>query len=828
MALEFRSSTDQHPVIFGSDGLPLTTGSYLRYQSIGTTDLKSIYSDEDRTVPADNPVDIGNDGRTIIQVFLGAGQYTVSAYKYNGDGIDFSDPADWSLDNEWNEQGLTSAVPVPDTAVTIETIDELRTVLSSTATTALLTGYYADGDKPAIVYTWDSTSLAADDSGYTIRNSEATGAWIHKPAELVDVRDYGIITDLGGASTYARITAAESYSATNGKKLYWPFQNVAIPAGVSSISVTNSVMDSRATFTCADECVISFGGSFQRSGTNPIAADTNTKVQFTANTAEEIELGWLGSGALTLDTVDFFTTVGASRPVVIRGTCSPAITQNLTIANPLAFRDGGYLQNDTAYTITFGAPFINENEGLKILGASTSKFSYYQNTFRTSWVAAGATETAAIQAYITAMPASATVIYDHPVTVFTGSPDFNYREHIVERGTLRNDGAGDVTLLGSFRGVYGCLTQDTWVLPSDFDMKWVSTDLVKAITICAKSRLPLDLQGQSYSCTAGATLTGSYRHIAIKNGRITPTGSYALVNLTGSADAVEFSSLEVDTSGNPVTMVAVAGSLTSLYMTDSAISTTASLATCSGTVGVAQISGISGSGDVTLPDGCAATIRGCNLSGSALDLPTGSILTANRLLGTSVTIRNDGETLNGKASANTFITTDIGAPAYIEITTDTADTFVDLLITDNTYDFPGATDFVEAHRSSTTGSGTWRNLQHNIVIKDNVEGTGYVVKQTSDYFNTATVVSIGSAFREGAIVPIDQFFVLYNDAAQPCGFPKYCHWDYRTSTLTFTNALYQVAMDPAYYEDGGVWYIRTVINDNTALTSLDVAGWVEL
>lgn len=385
-------STDNMDIIFGNDGAPLPAGSYLNYCEVGTTNLKTIYASNGST-PVSNPVPIVASGRRQYQVTLGAGQYTVYAYRYNGDGIDYSDPLDWSLDHQWVEQGLGTSTSATGTMILADSIGTLRTLGPTDATEVLLEGYYAAGDKPPKIYYWDASYLGADDLGYCIKNpSISTGRWRHKPADIVDIRDYGLIPGASGNAFFASANSAVAFARTAGMQIYVPTGRYDTEGGTWTVNC-RSIIDAGATFNPADgvTTIIDFQEQWDIRSTSGLkyASSTGTlTLTFSSDVPQDVKLVWWSRAH-----ADYATGVGNAlraaaattaaqhtilidRPYLIDG----SLGGSFTVYNPVKFVGTGKIKNgQLAYTVYLNGPITNRTDttaGTRkaILDASGSSF----------------------------------------------------------------------------------------------------------------------------------------------------------------------------------------------------------------------------------------------------------------------------------------------------------------------------------------------------------------------------------------------------------------------------------------------------------------------
>lgn len=96
---------DQFPVYRGPDDLP-AVGGYLAFYESGTSDPKDVYADPGLTINNGATVEIGADGRTLVDIW-GDGAYRVRLYAAN-------DTLIAEADNVEIPGGAAAAIPIPE------------------------------------------------------------------------------------------------------------------------------------------------------------------------------------------------------------------------------------------------------------------------------------------------------------------------------------------------------------------------------------------------------------------------------------------------------------------------------------------------------------------------------------------------------------------------------------------------------------------------------------------------------------------------------------------------------------------------------------------
>jgi hypothetical protein len=183
----------------------------------GTSTKKNIWLDEALSIPAANPIELGIDGRAHDQVFLEVGDYDVQEWALIDPAIVAPIfPADYgTVGGKYSIAGLPNPSVASTTLPVAGTMADLRALQPTVATSIVLTGYYAAGDKPARTYTYDPMAVG-DNAGTIITpNYYVSGAWVMHPDTVVDVRDFGAIPGMV-ATCNTQIGLAQSYADSVG------------------------------------------------------------------------------------------------------------------------------------------------------------------------------------------------------------------------------------------------------------------------------------------------------------------------------------------------------------------------------------------------------------------------------------------------------------------------------------------------------------------------------------------------------------------------------------------------------------------------------------
>ena len=248
--MEVRSLTFPLGPVLDAHGKP-AVGHALACYNPGTDTLRSWYADPQLTVPAPNPDRVGADGR-IAQKFLWDGvseirQYApVSASSTIPDNLQDFPGTEWSLVASWLEDGLhpTSG----ETILTVDTVDDLRTLLNEKATEGLVAvrGYSAADDEIGVRFYQFVAGSTQNDDGGAVLNSGLGGRWFLKvQTSDVDVRWWGARPNKDEDSTSA-ISSAAAWSNANAVTLYFPAGIYTVSCG--SVTLADAHLADGVTF----------------------------------------------------------------------------------------------------------------------------------------------------------------------------------------------------------------------------------------------------------------------------------------------------------------------------------------------------------------------------------------------------------------------------------------------------------------------------------------------------------------------------------------------------------------------------------------------------
>lgn len=587
-------SIDKHPVYIDSNGNPLSFGK-LYYYNIGTNDLKTVYQDGDKNIAADNPQILNASGRTDTEIYLGDGQYTVVAYKFNGTDPNTAPPEDWSIDNQWDDQGSVEAVRTND-ITTVDTIAELRDYTATDFNFVEVLGYYSAGDMFTRTYHWDANNTEYDNGGTIIKNPlYSTGAWVLDiDGDTLDVRIFGMLP--GRSDTYNSQFAAISSAAiapntNNPRSIYFPSGIYKFVAGTQTVQ-TKVIIDKGVYFSNVSSGSIFYMDlasdyEIQKTDTFKAASSTgDVYLKFTGtNIFNEINIRWFGAkmDGTTNDSIPFgyaiVYTTSNSYTFLIDGPMLHASSINRSIYNNIRFIKSGKLINNSSHSITFrpSCDIINEtNYGSA--GGYTKRYGVLSATYystlifdthhvRASWFFDDTTSdtTIALNSVIggIGVEGKPTFIFDAKNNFFNGeltlanSSKFNFQ---YEQGRFNNssssyvylpnldgaDGCTNIITSGGF-AIGGVTTKYNWFIPNSPSDSDYSTGFARALNCAIGGNGELDLCNKQCrmnvsSYTINAIVNSPM--LKIYNGRIYCTTSGATAIYLNNAGTLYSLTLE--------------------------------------------------------------------------------------------------------------------------------------------------------------------------------------------------------------------------------------------------------------------------------------------
>lgn len=363
---EIKPIFDNRPVYLGSDGFPLIYGK-LKFFDIGTTNTKAVYSDYYRNTSAGVEVILDNVGRSETQLFAGEGDYSVYSYKFNGTDPLTAEESEWSLDNEWVQNGCTAITSNANTLAIVNTISDLRDLDQTANSVALVLGYYNAGDRQPIIYSL-KTNADSDNGGTIIKSPSIAGkSWIYAPeSQTVNASIFGLIPyDTAFKNSLLASACAYCYSAN--KTLYIPKGLYYFEAGNLTVNC-DVFIDNSVTFRCDfGRYVINIYKHFDIRLTNDIKNPMSTgDVYFQFQKKCEgsyIDASWFGAnydnstdcGAAFEKTV--WNVIDNSIPIRISGQARiTSLSADIEFKNDILFEDEGFIRNSQAtHNIVFNS-----------------------------------------------------------------------------------------------------------------------------------------------------------------------------------------------------------------------------------------------------------------------------------------------------------------------------------------------------------------------------------------------------------------------------------------------------------------------------------------
>lgn len=237
-----------------NEGKPLA--GRVKFCKFHTTELENIYN-VTGNVPLDNPMFTNTLGQLNNQVFLSDNtNYTVRFEKYVGNGDMTEDEDNWlfqySCDNLWDIYGINVDA---STFQLVNNITDLRALDPNTIATrdnskvVILGGYNTIGDKPQVMYIWNSSSIESDNGGSVIKVATiSTGRWelVNTfDANGVDVRHFGVfgVDSIADATDVMslQIGYANSYAYSIGLPLYFPANDGLTWYKINNLNIYGSI-----------------------------------------------------------------------------------------------------------------------------------------------------------------------------------------------------------------------------------------------------------------------------------------------------------------------------------------------------------------------------------------------------------------------------------------------------------------------------------------------------------------------------------------------------------------------------------------------------------
>lgn len=308
---------DNHNSYLDNDG-NLLHGK-IRFCKKATTDNVAIYNRDG--VALRNPAFTDMLGRTEYQVFLNSdADVTAYYYKYIGTGDMMTwqgedyDPSRWSY--QYSSDSMDPSKIVDLTATTadgVATMTDLRAKDPETVPTVngakllWLYGYYSAGDKPPVLYYWDSASLKNDDGGAVImhNNTSGPGRWILASNDLhFDVRHFGVFPQSDKYSVDYSYTSQLAncgiYIDNCGLDAWFPDNNGAMSYylmdGSNTFSITGDIYASDGVrFMCKTGTTTTAIQCHELHKATPYLFDDTVQVGTGSFTADTVRMSWVAS-----------------------------------------------------------------------------------------------------------------------------------------------------------------------------------------------------------------------------------------------------------------------------------------------------------------------------------------------------------------------------------------------------------------------------------------------------------------------------------------------------------------------------------------------------
>lgn len=193
---------------------PLVGGKIYTYIA-GTSTPKATYTTAAATVENENPVELDARGEATI---FWSGSYKIVVRDADDNVLYTVDNVDTSIDiSEIDYAGIPlSDIFLNNFITAVDTIDDLKDILSTEYTNAYVKGYYVSGDGGGGHYYYDSTDTTSADNGGTIIVATDLARWkLLLTGQPVSVLQFGATPDFSTDST-AEIQAAIDWLGSGG------------------------------------------------------------------------------------------------------------------------------------------------------------------------------------------------------------------------------------------------------------------------------------------------------------------------------------------------------------------------------------------------------------------------------------------------------------------------------------------------------------------------------------------------------------------------------------------------------------------------------------
>jgi hypothetical protein len=200
---------DQFPAFLGPDGRPVVGGE-LRFYESGTTRPKDVYADPGMTVNNGSTVQIGSDGRTVVDVW-GDGAYRVRLYAADGTLVAEADDVEIP-------GGATANIPVPEAGEFL-TGDGTQFLVQTLLLLPDPTGQ-------------DGKMLVANGSGYSL---ESVPSPPEPPSPDIQIDASRLVIGDGSGTTKVLIQTGNGVASGGGGGVYYVSSSITFPTAYDAL-----------------------------------------------------------------------------------------------------------------------------------------------------------------------------------------------------------------------------------------------------------------------------------------------------------------------------------------------------------------------------------------------------------------------------------------------------------------------------------------------------------------------------------------------------------------------------------------------------------------
>lgn len=370
---------DPRPIHLNALGQVISNGR-LSFFDPDTLNPKEVFSDYDLTISAGSVVNLDSSGRlpnNIPQLWYGYGVYYVTLEDF-ATGV-------WT--QVWEAPRVYGSAD-PDASASTDfiicnTIADLRAVDPASYTKATVIGSVAVSEGGGGDYRWVSSSVATDDSGWTIQsNLSGTGRWfrtLEAGTEALDIKIWGAQSNYGpidGIVAWATAKAASYQLPIYFPAGFWLFQD-------SYLISADVVIDQGAKFgTTADvDANITFSGKVEIRSSIALTTTDNTKLYFGATNLQQIKIEWGYN-----HTEAGIMCVNSGLPLYI--TSPTTLNGNVSVSTFAVILGNRSSLNVSTYILSAGQ-FIVEGVRRKVITGSTNPILSRQDNIEGWWFGYG-------------------------------------------------------------------------------------------------------------------------------------------------------------------------------------------------------------------------------------------------------------------------------------------------------------------------------------------------------------------------------------------------------------------------------------------------------